>query len=75
MHVYRDRSSEIFWVPKSLQTVTAAMKLKDAPWKESYDTPRQCIKKAETSLGRQKSVWSKLWFCQWSRTDVRAGPQ
>ena len=25
---------------KSLQTVTAAMKLKDAPWKESYDKPR-----------------------------------
>ena len=22
------------------------MKLKDAPWKESYDTPRQCIKKS-----------------------------
>ena len=21
------------------------MKLKDAPWKESYDKPRQCIKK------------------------------
>ena len=26
--------------PKSLQMVTAAMKLKDAPWKESYDQPR-----------------------------------
>ena len=26
--------------------VTATMKLKDlAPWKESYDKPRQCIKK------------------------------
>ena len=25
--------------------VTAAMKLKDAPWKESYDKPRQCIEK------------------------------
>ena len=25
--------------------VTAAMKLKDAPWKESYDKFRQCIKK------------------------------
>ena len=33
------------WAPKSLQTVTAAMKLKDAcSWKESYDKPRQCIK-------------------------------
>ena len=26
---------------KSLQMVTAAMKLKDAPWKKSYDKPRQ----------------------------------
>ena len=31
--------------PKSLQVVTAAMKLKDAPWKKSCDKPRQCIKK------------------------------
>ena len=35
-----------FWAPKSLQMVTAAMKLKDAyPWKESYEQPRQHIKK------------------------------
>ena len=35
-----------FWTPKSLQMVTAAMKLKDtAPWKKSYDQPRQHIKK------------------------------
>ena len=35
-----------FWAPKSLQMVIAAMKLKDAiPWKESYDQPRQNIKK------------------------------
>ena len=33
----------IWGAPKSLQMVTAAMKLKDAPWKESYDKPRQCI--------------------------------
>ena len=33
------------WVLKSLQMVTAAMKLKDTPWKESYDQPRQHIKK------------------------------
>ena len=30
----------IFGAPKSLQMVTAAMKLKDTPWKESYDQPR-----------------------------------
>ena len=35
-----------FWAPKSLKMVTAAMKLKTlAPWKESYDQPRQHIKK------------------------------
>ena len=34
------------WVPKSLQTVTAAMKLNThAPWKKHYDKPRQHIKK------------------------------
>ena len=47
----------LFWgATKSLQMVTAAMKLKDVgikryselkdtPWKESYDQPRQHIKK------------------------------
>ena len=34
-----------FGAPKSLQMVTAAMKLKDTPWKKSYDQPRQHIKK------------------------------
>ena len=32
-------SDFIFGAPKSLQMVTAAMKLEDAPWKESYDQP------------------------------------
>ena len=35
-----------FWAPKSLHMVIAAMKLKElTPWKESYDQPRQHIKK------------------------------
>ena len=34
----------ILGAPKSLQMVTAAMKLKDS-WKKSYDLPRQDIKK------------------------------
>ena len=39
-------SDIIFRAPKSLQMVTVAMKLKDAyPWKESYDQPKQHIKK------------------------------
>ena len=29
---------------KTLPSVTAVMKLKDTPWKKSYDRPRQCIK-------------------------------
>ena len=34
------------WAPKSLRTVTATMKLKDAcSLEKSYDKPRQCIKK------------------------------
>ena len=32
--------SLFFWAPKSLWMVTAAMKLKDTPWKESCDQPR-----------------------------------
>ena len=36
----------IFWAPKSLQMVTAAMKLKDTySLEEKYDQPRQHIKK------------------------------
>ena len=36
----------IFSAPKSLHMVIAAMKLKTlTPWKESYDQPRQRIKK------------------------------
>ena len=34
-----------FGAPKSLQMVIAAMKLKDAPWKESYHQPRQHVEK------------------------------
>ena len=30
----------IFWVSKSLQMVTADVKLKDTPWKKIYDKPR-----------------------------------
>ena len=34
-------SDFISWAPKSMQMVTATMKLKDAySWKESYDQPR-----------------------------------
>ena len=35
----------LIWAPKSLQLVTVAIKLKDAPWKKSYYQPKQHIKK------------------------------
>ena len=38
-------SDYIFWTPKSLWMVTAAMKLKDACCLESYDKPRQHMQK------------------------------
>ena len=38
------------WAPKSLQMVTAAMKLKDAPWRKSYAQPRQHIKRRDIAL-------------------------
>ena len=38
-------SDFILGAPKSLQMVISAMKLKDTPWKESYDQHRQHIKK------------------------------
>ena len=33
-------SDFVFGAPKSLEMVIAAMKLKDTPWKKSYDQPR-----------------------------------
>ena len=41
--------------------VIVAMKLKDTPWKESYDQPRQHIKK-QTLLCQQRWGWSRLRF-------------
>ena len=62
------------WGPKSLQMVTEAMKLKKilAPWKKSYDQPRQYIKK-QTLLRWQRSILSKLWFFPYSGVDVSVG--
>ena len=47
----------LFWgAPKSLQMVIASMKLKTlTPWKESYDQPRQHIKK-QRLLCQQRSI-------------------
>ena len=60
----------IFWAPKSLQMVTAAMKLKDTPWKESYDQPRQHIKKqrhyfTNKDLSNQGYGFSSSYVWMW----------
>ena len=62
-------SDFVFWAPKSLQMVTSAMKLKDAPWKKSYDKPRQHIKKqrhyfADKGLSSQSYSFSSshVWM-------------
>ena len=61
----------ILGTPKSLQMVTVAMKLKDTPWKESYDQPRQHIKKqrhcfANKSLSSQGYGFSSghVWMSE-----------
>ena len=46
-----------------------------APWKESYDTPSQCIKKQTHHFADVKSKLSRLWSLQWSCMDVRIGSQ
>ena len=64
----------IFGAPKSLQMVTAAMKLKDAaPWKESYDKPRQCIKKQRHHFA-DKGPYSHSFGFSSSHVQMRVGP-
>ena len=46
--------------PKSLQMVTAAMQLKDTPWKESYDQLRQHISLI-VQLVKKLHVMRKTW--------------
>ena len=63
----------IFWAPKSLQMVTAAMKLKNTyslEEKKSYDQPRQHIKKqrhylANKSPFSQNYDYSSSHLCMW----------
>ena len=57
--------TDFSWAPKSLQMVTAAMKLKDAYSLEGKLWPTlRAYWKAETLLCQQRSIWSKLWFFQ-----------
>ena len=65
--------------PKSLQMVTTVMKLKDTPWKESYDQPRQHIKKQRHTLPTKVCLVNAMVFpvviygCE-SWTIKKAGP-
>ena len=52
-----------FWASKSLQMMTAAMKLKDtAPWKKSYDQPRQHIIKQRHYFAKKVHLVKAMVF-------------
>ena len=70
-----ETSADFFWrAPKSLQMVTAVMKLKDAsPWKESYDQPRQHIKKQRHYFAKKCPSHQNCVFSSSHVWDMRAG--
>ena len=61
--------------PNSLQMVIAAMRLKDTPWKESYDQPRQHIRRRQQQLtslllpGKSHGWWSLVGCSPWGRQE------
>ena len=61
----------IFWAPKSLQQWLQPQNLKMlAPWKKSYDNPRQCVKKqrhkfANKCLSSQSYGFSNSHIWMW----------
>ena len=62
------------WAPKSLWTVTAAMKLKDTgSLKKSYDKPRQCIKKQRHHFAN-KAPYSQSYGFSSSHVWMWVGP-
>ena len=50
------------WAPESLWTVTAAMELKDTPWKESFDQTRQQIKKQRHYFDNKGPSYQRYGF-------------
>ena len=67
---WKQRETLFLVAPKSLQMVAAAMKLKDTPWKKSYDQPRQHIKKqrhyfANKGLSSQGYGFSSSQMWMW----------
>ena len=58
---------------KSLQMVTAAMKLRLALWKKSYHQPRPHIKKQRHYFADKVCLVKAMVFFQWACMDVRVG--
>ena len=53
----------IWGAPKSLQTVTATMKLKNvAPWKKSYDQPSSILKSRDITLPTKVRLFKAMVF-------------
>ena len=62
--------TDFLFLCSKITTMIAAMKLKDTPWKESYDKPRQHIKKqrhyfANKGPSSQKYVFSSSHVWMW----------
>ena len=51
-----------FWAPKSLQMVTAAMKLKDTPWKESMTNLDRILKSRDITLSTKVHLVKAMVF-------------
>ena len=60
------------WAPKSLQMVTAAMKLKDTcPFKDNYENPRQHIKNQKYHCANKCPYIQSYGLFHYSCMDVR----
>ena len=66
----------ISWDPKSLQMVTAAMKLKEllTPWKKIYDKSRQHIKQQRHYFANKGLYSQSYGFSSSHKWIVRVGP-
>ena len=66
----------ISWAPKSLQMVTAAMKLKEllTPWKKNYDKSRQHIKQQRHYFANKGLYSQSYGFSSSHKWIVRVGP-
>ena len=69
---WKQWETSLSWAPKSLQMVTAAMKLKHT-WKESYDKHRQHFKTRDITLPTKFYVFkaivfsiSHVWIDSWT---------